>query len=45
VERDVKSVCGDVQSFLNAGVLGRTGDEQVEFPYDEVHIDLVVRTA
>jgi len=44
-ERDVKSVRGDVQSLLKAGVLGRTGDGQIEFPYDEVHVDLVVRTA
>jgi len=45
VERDVKSVHGDVQSLLKAGVLERTGDGQIEFPYDEVHVDFVVRAA
>ena len=39
VERDVKAVHGDVHALLNAGVLERTDDGQVIFPYDAVHVD------
>jgi predicted transcriptional regulator len=45
VDRDVKSVHGDVQALLKAGVIDRTDDGRVEFPYDEVHVDFVVRAA
>src|SRR5580700_7990662 len=40
VGRDVKSGHGDVSALLKAGVLGRT-----EFPYDEIHVDFVLRAA
>lgn len=39
VERDVKRVHEDVQVLLNAGVLEKTEDGQIEFPYDDVHVD------
>ncbi len=45
VDRDVKSVHGDVQSLLKAGVLDRTEDGRIEFPYDQIHVDFVVRAA
>ena len=45
VERDVKSVHGDIQALLKAGVLERTEDGRVTFPYDEVHVDFRVRAA
>ncbi len=45
VERDVKSVHGDVQSLLKAGVVERADDGKIVFPYDEVHVDFVVRAA
>ena len=45
VERDVKSVHGDVQALLKAGVLERAADGRVVFPYDEIHVDFVVRAA
>ena len=45
VERDVKSVHGDVQSLLKAGVLERARDGRIVFPYDEIHVDFVVRAA
>ncbi len=44
-KRDVKSVHGDVQALLKAGVLDRTGDGGVVFPFDEVHVDFVVKAA
>ncbi len=45
VDRDVKSVHGDVQSLLKAGVLDRTEDGRIVFPYDQIHVDFVVRAA
>ena len=45
VDRDVKSVHGDVQALLKAGVLDRAGDGRIVFPYDEVRVDFVVRAA
>ena len=45
VDRDVKSVHGDVQALLKAGVLDRSDDGRIVFPYDEIHVDFVVRAA
>lgn len=45
VDRDVKSVHGDVQSLLKAGVIDRADDGRIVFPYDEIHVDFVVRAA
>ena len=45
VRRDVKSVHGDVQALLAAGVLDRSEDGRVLFPYDEVHVDFMLRAA
>jgi predicted transcriptional regulator len=45
VGRDVKSVHGDVQALLKAGVLDRADDGRILFPYDEVHVDFVLRAA
>lgn len=45
VGRDVKSVHGDVQALLKAGMLDRDEDGRIVFPYDEIHVDFVVRAA
>jgi predicted transcriptional regulator len=45
VERDVKAVHGDVQALLKVGVIDRTTNGQIVFPYDEVHVDFVLRAA
>ncbi len=45
VRRDVKSVYGDVQALLKAGVLDHASDGRVLFPYDEIHVDFVLRAA
>ena len=45
VERDVKSVHADIQALLRAGVLDRTEDGRIVFPYDEIHVDFVLRVA
>jgi predicted transcriptional regulator len=43
--RDVKSVHGDVQALLKAGILDRTDNGGIVFPYDELHVDFVLRAA
>lgn len=45
VGRDVKAVHGDVQGMLSAGLLDRTANGNVIFPYDEVHVDFKLRAA
>jgi predicted transcriptional regulator len=42
LDRDVKSVHGDAHALLNAGVLQKTADGKIVFPYDAVHVDFVV---
>lgn len=43
--RDVKSVHGDVQVLLKAGVIDRTEGGEIVFPFDEIHVDFIVRAA
>ena len=45
VERDVKAVHGDVHALLDAGVLDRTEDGRIAFPYDAVHVDFMLTAA
>ena len=45
VDRDVKAVHGDVHALLDAGVLDRTEDGRVAFPYDAVHVDFILTAA
>ena len=45
VSRDVKTVHGDVHALLAAGVIDRSDDGRVVFPYDAVHVDFVLRAA
>lgn len=45
LDRDVKGVHGDVQALLNAGLLDKTGDGKIVFPYDEVRVDFVLKAA
>ena len=44
VGRDVKAVHGDVRALLAVGVLKRIG-RHVEFPFDAVHLDVLLKTA
>ena len=44
-ERDVKAVHGDVHALLAAGVLRKTVDRKIEFPFDAVHVDFVLKAA
>lgn len=45
VERDVKGVHGDVHALLSCGVLSRTEDGKIIFPFNEVRVDVVVKAA
>lgn len=45
VGRDVKAVHGDVHTLLNAGVLDRTEDGRVAFPYDAVRVEFELKAA
>ena len=45
VERDVKAVHGDMKALLDAGVVIRTADGAVEFPYDAVKVEFLLRAA
>jgi len=44
-ERDVKAVHGDVHALLAAGVLRKREDGKIEFPFDAVHVDFVLKAA
>lgn len=45
VARDVKAVHGDVKALLAAGLLERTEDGKIVFPYDAVHVDFFLKAA
>ena len=42
LDRDVKRVHDDMNALLNAGVLERTEDGSIVFPYDAVHVDFTL---
>jgi hypothetical protein len=41
----VKGVHTDVRALLDAGILQRTADGRIEFPYATVHVDSPLRAA
>jgi predicted transcriptional regulator len=43
VGRDVKAVHGDATALLEAGVLSRTSDGRIEFPFDVVKVEFPLR--
>lgn len=45
VSRDVKAVHGDVTALLNAGILTRTADGSIEFPYKAVKVEFMLLAA
>jgi predicted transcriptional regulator len=45
LERDVKGVHCDVHELLSCGVLSRTEDGKIVFPFNEVRVDVVVKAA
>ena len=45
IDRDVKAVHGDATALLNAGVLQRTEDGQIVFPFDAVKVEFLLQAA
>ena len=45
VGRDVKAVHTDATALLRAGVLDRTNDGRIEFPYDAVRVEFLLQAA
>ena len=43
--RDVKGVHTDVHALLDAGVLRKTADGRIEFPYDAVRVEFELHAA
>jgi predicted transcriptional regulator len=43
--RDVKAVHGDVTALLNAGLLDRTEDGRIVFPFDAVKVEFLLQAA
>ncbi len=43
--RDVSAVHRDIQALISAGILQRTEDGKVLFPYDRVHVDFMLQGA
>jgi predicted transcriptional regulator len=45
VGRDVKGVHGDVVALLNAGLLVRTENGAIEFPYETIKVEFLLQAA
>ena len=45
VGRDVKAVHGDVTALLNTGLLDRTNDRRIVFPYEAVKVEFLLHAA
>ena len=45
VGRDVKAVHGDVHALIDSGVVDKTDDGKIVFPYDAVHVDFMLNAA
>lgn len=45
VSRDVKAVHGDVTGLLNAGLLQRTEEGKVVFPFESVKVEFLLKAA
>ena len=45
VRRDVKAVHADVKALLEAGILNRTADGRIEFPFQAIKIEFVLQAA
>ena len=45
VGRDIKAVHGDITALLNAGVLERTEDGRIVFPFEAVKVEFLLQAA
>ncbi|NOT56431.1 MAG: DNA-binding protein [Deltaproteobacteria bacterium] len=45
VKRDVKAVHGDITVLLSAGILNKTENGRVEFPFEAVKVEFLLQAA
>jgi predicted transcriptional regulator len=45
VNRDVKAVHSDIHALLNAGILRKTDEGRIEFPFDAIRVDVMLHAA
>jgi predicted transcriptional regulator len=45
VDRDVKAVHGDVHALIDAGLLDKTAENQVVFPFEAIRVEFTLRAA
>ena len=45
LSRDIKAVHRDVHTLLNVGILQKTDKSQIEFPFEAVHVDFMLKAA
>jgi predicted transcriptional regulator len=45
IGRDVKAVHSDVHALLNAGLLQKTDNGRIVFPFDAVHVNFMLKAA
>lgn len=45
VEKDIRAVQNDVDALLQAGILQKHNNDQIEFPFDAVHVDFMLKVA
>lgn len=44
-QRDVKAVHTDIHALLKVGILQKTDDGRIVFPFDAVHVDFILEAA
>jgi predicted transcriptional regulator len=45
LQRDVKPVHSDVHALLNVGILQKTANGRIVFPFDALHVDFTLKAA
>ena len=45
VSLDINEVQGDVRTLLESGLIDKSADDRVIFPYDAVHVDFIMKAA
>jgi predicted transcriptional regulator len=45
MKRDVKAVHGDVHALLQVGILQKTDNGLINFPFDAIHVDFMLNAA
>lgn len=45
LKRDVKAVHGDVHALLDAGILRKTEEDRIVFPFDAIRVDVLLQAA